>query len=174
MPVHSDRSMQTVLRKIRIHRFCYKEKAMQLKDPHLHQKLQEMCDCYLETDFAGQMRTMSGARPADLQEEAVKYLSLALMYGVTEKARKLTIKSKKGEIETRLKIADAKIKLPQPTENLFDAVIELVRGILHFERESGTSPLSLGLRNSLLDLLVKLKVNEKETSLKIQFPELGD
>lgn len=147
---------------------------MQLKDPNLHQKLLEMCDCYMETDFAGQMRAMSGSPSADLQEDAVKYLSLALMCGVTEKARKLTMKRKKGGIETRLKTADAKIELPPPSNELFDGVNKLVRGILHFESEGGTSSLSLGLRNSQLDLQVQLKEKGEETAIKVKFPELGD
>jgi len=147
---------------------------MQLKDPNLHQKLLEMCDCYLDTDFARQMKAMTGSRSANLQEDAVKYLSLAIMYGVTEKARKLSIKEKKDGIRTTLKTADAKMELPPPTSELFGGVIDLVRGILHFESESGSSPLSLGLRNSQLDLQVKIKEKGDGTSLKIKFPELGE
>jgi hypothetical protein len=147
---------------------------MQLKDPNLHQKLQEMCDCYMETDFVGQLEAMSGSPVTDLQEDAVKYLSLAVMYGVTEKARKLEIKRKKGETRTRLKTSEGKIQLPPPNNDLFDGVVELMRCILHLDSENNKSPLSLGLRNSQLDLEVKLKEKGDKTSLKIKFPELGD
>jgi hypothetical protein len=147
---------------------------MQLKDPNLHQKLLEMCDCYMETDFERQLAGMSGSTPADLQENAVKYLALAIMYGVTEKADKLEIKRKKREITTRLKTIDGKIKLPPPADELFTEVIALIRGILHLDSESGKSFLSLGLRNSRLDLQVKLKEKEDKSSLKITFPDLGE
>ena len=147
---------------------------MHLKDPNLHQKLQEMCDCYMDTDYAGQMAAMSGAQSADQQEDAVKYLALALMNGITEKARKLSIKRKNGEIRTILKTADAKIELPPPSERQFTSIIDLMRAILHLENEGGKSPLTLGLRNSQLDLQVKLKEKENKMSLKVTFPELGE
>lgn len=146
---------------------------MQLKDPSLQQKLQEMCDCYLETDFAAQLAAMTRKPSADLKEDAVKYLSLALMYGLTEKARKVTLK-KDGKIRARIKAVEQKIKLPQPAPDLFDSVIDLVRGILHFESIGGSSLLVLGLRNSQLDLRVKLKELEDKTSLTFTFPELGE
>jgi hypothetical protein len=47
-------------------------------------------------------------------------------------------------------------------------------GILHFESGEGSSLLALGLRNSQLDLQVKLKEKEGKTSLKIVYPELGE
>lgn len=147
---------------------------MQLKDPNLHQKLQEMCDCYLETDFARQLESMTNEPSADLQEDAVKYLSLAIMYGVSEKARKLSLKRKKGTIQASLKTADEKITLPSPADDLFDAAVELIRCILHFEDSSGKSTLALGLRNSELELQVKVKEKEEKTSLKFKFPELGE
>lgn len=151
-----------------------KEDVMQLKDSSPQQKLQEMCDCYLETDFAAQLAAMTGKPSADLKEDAVKYLSLALMYGLTEKARKVTLKKKGGKIRARIKAVEQKIKLPQPTADLFDGVIDLIRGILHFDSVGGSSQLVLGLRNSQLDLRVKLKELEEKTSLKFTFPELGE
>jgi len=151
-----------------------KEAAMQLKDANPQQKLQEMCDCYMETDFAAQLAAMSKIRSVDLQEDAVKYLALAIMYGVTDKARRLTFKKKGGEIKVRLTAVDGKIELPPPGADLFNRVISLVRGILHFESEGGSSTLALGLRNSRLDLRVKLKAEKEKTSLKIKFPELGE
>lgn len=147
---------------------------MQLKDSNPHQKLQEMCDCYLDTDFAGQMAAMTASRSVDLQEDAVKYLALAIMYGVTEKARKLSIEGEKDKTGARLKTADAKIKLPPPPARLFAGIVSLVRGILHFDDKNGNSFLSMGLRNSRLDLQVKLKEKKEKTSLKIKFPELGE
>jgi hypothetical protein len=148
---------------------------MQLKDANPQQKLQEMCDCYMETDFAAQLTAMTKAPSADLQEDAVKYLALVIMYGVTDKARRISFKKKGDEIKVELKAADGKIKLPPPGADLFAAVVGLVRGILHLEEEGGgKSSLALGLRNSPLDLGVKLKEKEGKTSLKFVFPELGE
>ncbi|MDD3619077.1 MAG: hypothetical protein RBR09_12420 [Desulfobulbaceae bacterium] len=147
---------------------------MQLKDANPQQKLQEMCDCYMETDFAAQLAAMSRARSEDPREDAVKYLALAIMYGVTEKARKATFEKKGDEIRVRLKTADEKIELPPPDADLFEAVRGLIFDILHLEKEGGDSPLALGLRTNPLELQVKVKEKKDKTSLKIKFPELGD
>ena len=32
---------------------------MQISDPNQHLKLQEMCDCYLETDYEAQLKRIS-------------------------------------------------------------------------------------------------------------------
>lgn len=147
---------------------------MQLKDVNPQQQLQEMCDCYMETDFAAQLAAMSGAPSADARENAVKYLALAIMYGLTDKADKITFKQQGGEINVRMKTADGKIELPPPDAGLFNGVIGLVRDILHFEGEGGKSNLALGLRNSPLELEVKMKVKKDTSSLKIKFPDLGE
>lgn len=147
---------------------------MQLKDANPQQQLQEMCDCYLETDFAAQLAAMSRASSADTREDAVKYLALAIMYGVTDKARRITFKRKGSTISVRMKTDGDKIKLPPPGAGMFNGVISLVRDILHFEGEGGKSNLALGLRNSPLELGVKLKEKGEKSSLKITFPNLGE
>ena len=145
---------------------------MQLSDPNLHLKLQEMCDCYLETDFAKQLNAMSKVTSKDLDEDAVKYLSLAIMYGATDRAAELKMKKKKeGSVKASLKVDGEKISLPSPSAELFDRMAAVISTILHFEAGGGELPLVLGLRNSQLELKVKLKEKKDETSLKISFPE---
>ena len=145
---------------------------MQLHDPNLHLKLQEMCDCYLETDFSRQLNAMVKGSSKDLEEDAVKYLSLAIMNGVSDRAQALKLKQKKdGTVKSGLVIDDKKTSLPAPSPALFERMVGVVRAILHFEKSGGTMPLALGLRSSNLELTVKLKEKEGETSLKISFPE---
>jgi hypothetical protein len=155
------------------HRTPFMEDRMQLKDPNLHLKLQEMCECYLETDFMSQLRGMTATPSGDPAEDAIKYLALAIMTGVTDKAKKLKLQRKKDSIKASLKVGVEKILLPPPSAELFAAVIDLVRGILHFESEGGKMALILGLRNSQFELQVKLKQKEEKTSLKITFPDLA-
>lgn len=52
---------------------------MEISDPGYHLKLIEMCDCYLETDFPIQIQKMVANPSDDLEEEAMKYLALALL-----------------------------------------------------------------------------------------------
>ena len=68
-----------------------------------HLKLQEMCDCYMETDFLPEMQGMAGADSKDVEEDAIKYLALAIMYAITEMAGKLSFKKKGEEIKVTIK-----------------------------------------------------------------------
>jgi hypothetical protein len=49
-----------------------------------HLKLQEMCDCYMETDFLAAMQGMAGIDSTDVEEDAIKYVALAIMYAITQ------------------------------------------------------------------------------------------
>ncbi|ADH84910.1 hypothetical protein [Desulfurivibrio alkaliphilus] len=143
---------------------------MQIKDPNLHLKLQEMCDCYLDTDYAVELARMAAGPESEPEENAVKYLALAIMYGITEKADKLKLKrDKDGSIEAELK-GEQKIKLPAPAGSVWEGMVATIRRILHFDQEGGELPLALGLRAGSLDLKVKLKEKGDKSSLTIAFP----
>ena len=144
---------------------------MEIVERNYHLKLQEMCDCYLETDFVKQMQGMSGSAAGELEENSVKYLSLAIMYTVTEKARKLSFKKKDGEVTVKIK-GEKKIGLPAPSVEQFDKITEIIRAILHIEEDKGEMPLALGLRSGDLELQVKVKRSPGKESVKIQFPAL--
>ncbi len=144
---------------------------MEIADRNFHLKLQEMCDCFMETDFKKQLQGMAGQSPEDIDESAVKYLSLAIMYTVTEKASKLALKKKEGEITATIK-GDEKIPLPAPSVAQFDKIVEIIRAILHLDADKGEMPLALGLRSGNLDLQVKTKRKGNKESLKIKFPAL--
>jgi hypothetical protein len=141
---------------------------MHISDPNLHLKLQEMCDCYLETDYLAQMEHFRAEPGPDPDDEAVRYLALALMHAISEQAGKLTLKQKKGEIKVKVKKDGTKEELPAPAAPLFAKIIQIVRAILHLEGEKGESQLSLGLRNGSVEMLVKLKEKDQEVSLKFE------
>ena len=135
-----------------------------------HLKLQEMCDCYMETDFLAALQGMAGAESKDVEEDAIKYLALALMYAITQKAEKLSFK-KKGE-ELKVKINNgSKEKLSVPSVVVLDKVFEIMRGILHIEEDKGEMEFSLGLRSGEVDVIVKVDREDGKESLKIKFPQ---
>ena len=136
-----------------------------------HLKLQEMCDCYMETDFLANMQGMVGAESKDLEEDAVKYLALTVLYAITRKAAKLTIKKKEDDLSVRIK-ADEKEDLPQPSAVVADKVFQIMREILHIDEEKGEMDLSLGLRTGEVNIHVKVKGQGDKQSLKIKFPTL--
>lgn len=130
-----------------------------------------MCDCYLETDFPNQIQKMVINPSDDLEEEAMKYLALAILYAVTEKAQKLTFKRKKEKITVTIKVEDEKLSLKAPSPELFSKIIGVIRTILHLDEEKGALPLSLGLRNGQLELQVKTERKDDKETLKFKLPK---
>ena len=136
-----------------------------------HLKLQEMCDCYMETDFLAKMQGMVGAETKDVAEDAVKYLALAMLYAITRKAENLSFKKKADALTVRIK-ADRKEDLPVPAELVVDKVFQIMREILHIEKDKGEMDLSLGLRTGEINVHVKVKGEGNKQSLKIKLPTL--
>lgn len=139
-----------------------------MTERNYHLKLQEMCDCYLETDFKKQMQVMTRGENTDLEEGAIKYLALAIMCAVTEKAGSLSLKKKAGAIKVILQ-NDEKISLPAPGAELFDKITAVVRDIVHIEDDTGEMPLALGIRSGSLDLWVKVKRKPAKEIVKFKF-----
>ena len=135
-----------------------------------HLKLQEMCDCYLETDFLSAMQEMAGIDSKEVEEDAVKYLALAIMFALTQKAEKLSLKKKGEELKIRIKNG-SKEKLPSPSVAILDKIFEIMRGILHIEEDKGEMEFSLGLRAGEVNVMVKVERKGDKQSLKIQFPK---
>lgn len=136
-----------------------------------HLKLQEMCDCYMETDFLVVLQGMAGAESKDIEEDAMKYLALAIMFAITEKAEKLSLKQEGGAGSAKIKNND-KIKLPVPSGAVMDKAFAIMRAILHIEADKGEMELSLGLRSGEVNVMVKTERQEGKQSLKIKFPKL--
>ncbi len=142
---------------------------MDLAERNYHLKLLEMCDCYMETDFLAELRALVKEKNEDLDEGAIKFLSLGIMYAVTKQARKLSFK-KKGEHVSVIVKNDDKEALPSPPLPLYEKIDEIMRAILHLEEDKGGMPLSLGLRNGQMELQVKMERKKDKKSLKIKFP----
>ena len=136
-----------------------------------HARLQEMCDCYMETDYRKEMEVMASESSVDLEEDALKYLALSILYATTEKAKKLSFKKKKGEPKVTVK-AEEKMELPTPPGEIADKIFEIMRSITHLEGEKGREPFSMGLRDGRMELGVKVEKEEDTESLKLSFPGL--
>lgn len=145
---------------------------MEIHDPNLHLKLIEMCDCYLETDFKTQIQKTAADTTTDPVEAATKYLALALMYAITEKAQKLTFKNKKGQLSVTIKAGGDKNSLKAPPAENFARIIAIIRTILHLEDDNGSTTLSLGLRNGQIDIQVKVERDVDRDVLRFKFPDL--
>ena len=142
-----------------------------LKDSrNLHVRLQEMCDCYMDTDYEKELEAIASQKSEEIEEDSLKYLALSIMFTLTEGGRKLSIKRKKGEDKVTVK-SEEKKALPSPSPEITEKIFEIMRSITHLEDKKGKEPFSLGIRDSRLELEVTLKKKDHEESLKFSFTE---
>jgi hypothetical protein len=143
---------------------------MELHDPNLHLKLMEMCDCYLGTDYAATIQKVADGPSADTQEDALRYLALALLYTLTEEASQLSLKRKKDKVTVTIKHDNEKIALRPPARPVFNTIISMMRTILHLEEDKGGMALTLGLKNDQIEVQVKIERTTDKETLKVKFP----
>ena len=124
----------------------------------------------METNFLTAMQGMAGAESKDPEEDAVKYLALAIMFAITRKAEKLSFEKKVEELKATIKNG-FKEKLPVPSVKILDKVFEIMRAILHIEEDKGEVEFSLGLRSGEVNVMVKVKREGDKQSLKFKFPK---
>jgi hypothetical protein len=134
----------------------------------LHQKVQELCDCFSTTDPLREMSVVKDDR--DEEEAALKWLALTALHGVNNNANKITITRSEGE-HLKVTAEYRKTELPSPGPEIGNKIFEAVRGITHIEGAEGETVLALGIKDSSLDLKVNLKSDNGGEEVSISFPE---
>ena len=145
-------------------------------DRNYHQRLQEFCDCFMETDPKKELekaaKGVSGDPKSDSDELALKFLGLGIFYGATEKAKKISIgRSRDGKVKFSIE-SRGTYQLPPPSPHVADQIISIARSITHIDADQGREPVSLGLRNDRLDITFQFDRKQGEESFSILFPEL--
>ena len=149
---------------------------MSISERNYHVRLQEYCDCFLETDPRGELEAaskgVSGIPNGDADELALKFLGLGIFYGASEKARSISLsRSKDGRVLFTVE-ARGKYQLPPPHIDIADRVISIARSITHIDHDKGEEPVSLGLRNERMDITFQFNRRDGEETLTVLFPEL--
>ena len=144
-------------------------------DRSYHLRLQEFCDCFMETDFKKELERASkgvaGAPNADQDELPLKFLGLTMLYGANEEAKKISLqKSKEAKVLFSVE-ARGKYQLPAPGSALTDRIFYLARSLAHVEKDQSKIPLSLGLRNDRMDLTLEFDRQGGAESFTINFPK---
>lgn len=133
---------------------------------NLHLRVQEMCDCYATSDPLQEMAKMADDRE-DTQESAVKWLALAMLHGINNNAEKIVIqRDREGRVVVKAEYR--KTELPAPNTAIADTIIETMREITHIE-DKGKLPLSVGIRDSSINLKAKIESKEDRHELKLEF-----
>ena len=145
-------------------------------DRNYHQRLQEFCDCYMETDPKKELeraaKGVSGDPGGNLDELALKFLGLGIFYGTSEKVKKIAIeRSREGKVRFGVE-AKGKYKLPPPDPKVADRIISIARSITHLDEDHGKLPVSFGLRNDRIELTFQFNRTPGGETFSILFPEL--
>jgi len=145
-------------------------------DRNFHQRLQEFCDCYLETDPKKELekaaKGISGDPSGDLDELALKFLGLGIFYGASEKAKRISIERlKEGRVLFIIE-ARGQYQLPPPSREVADRIISIARSITHIDKAKGKEPVSFGIRNDRIELTFQFDLKDGGESFSILFPEL--
>lgn len=149
---------------------------MDMENRNYHLRLQEYCDCYMESDPQKELAAISGVEPTtnpagEVDERALKFLGLSILYGIKESARKLDyVKTYGRGVELNVEAA-GRYKFTAPPRDVGDKIFDVMRSITHLESENASEPLSLGLRDSRMELGVRFESTEGKQTLSISFPE---
>lgn len=134
----------------------------------LHLKVQELCDCYATADPLREMSLVE--KEPDKDEGALKWVALAVLHGINDNAKKITVcKTKDGKIKVDAKYRRS--ELPSPGAEVGGRIFEAIKGVTHMEGEGGKTPLALGIRDSNIEVKIKVKDKGDEESVTIKFPK---
>lgn len=133
---------------------------------NLHLKVQELCDCFATTDPLKEMSKL--AKSKDTDEDALKWIALAVLHGINNNAKEISLSTDKGgsvEVTARYRPT----QLPSPGKEIGKKVIKAIREITHIEKDKGKTALALGFRNNDLNLNIKTKKKNKSDIVEIHF-----
>jgi len=134
---------------------------------NLHQKVQELCDCFATTDPLMEMAKVP--HESDAEEAALKWVALAVLHGVTAGAEKIKIfRRSDGSVDVRAKYREAPLRSPGST--IGSKIIETLKHVIGVEGAKGKSPLALGIRDSSLEVKVKYEKDGDKEYVTLQFP----
>jgi len=134
---------------------------------NLHLKVQDLCDCFAATD---PLKGMSEVKDdADTDEAALKWIALAVLHGINNNAKEITISSTKSD-GVKVTAEYRRAELPSPGGPIGEKIIKAVRDISHLEGNKAETTLALGVRNNSMDLKIKSKHEGGDEKITIKFP----
>jgi hypothetical protein len=131
-----------------------------------HQRMQELCDCFAETDPLREMATLHS--DADKEEAALKWLALAVLHGVDRNAKEISLK-RTTEGEIRVTAAYRNAEIPSPGREIGSKIIEAARRVTHIEGGKGEMPLAVGIRDSSIEIRVKVEQEDGSEKITLEF-----
>jgi hypothetical protein len=133
----------------------------------LHTKVHEELDCFAETDPLREMAALIDEQNAE--EGALKWIALAVLHGIDRNAKKINLRrSSDGNVTVTAKYRES--DLPSPPAAIGDKVFKAVRDITHIEGEKGKSQVAIGIRDSSIEIEMKLDQEGHAEEVVLNFP----
>jgi hypothetical protein len=133
---------------------------------NLHKKVQEQIDCYAETDYLAELGAVKNE--PDKEQAPLKWLALAILYGINQNVEKIKIEREDGKTKITAKSPDS--DLPFPGDDVIDGIFKDLRQITHIESDKGKIQLSIGVRDSSIELETKIKSEGGKEKIVLKFP----
>jgi hypothetical protein len=131
-----------------------------------HKRMQELCDCYAETNFLKEMAQIS--KDVDKDEAALKWLALAVLHGVDRNAKEISlVRSNDGTVTVEAEYKTT--ELPSPGKEIGAKIVEAARKITHIEEDKGETALAVGMRDSSMEIQVKVKQENGKDKITLKF-----
>lgn len=131
-----------------------------------HKRMQELCDCYAETDLLKEMAMIHS--DTDKDEAALKWLALAVLHGVDRNAKRISLE-RAPDGGVRVSAEYKETDLPTPGKEIGGKVVEAARQITHIEEKKGEIPLAIGIRDSSIEIRVKVKREGASEKVTLEF-----
>ena len=131
-----------------------------------HKRMQELCDCFAESDPLKEMAMLHA--DADKEEAALKWLALAVLHGVDRNAKKISLeRTAEGAVKAWAKYKE--IDLPSPGREIGKKILEAARQVSHIEGRKGEIPLAVGIRDSSIEIRIKVKQEHGSEEITLEF-----
>ena len=103
------------------------------------------------------------------EEGALKWIALAVLHGIDRNAKKINLRrSSDGNVTVTAKYRES--DLPSPPAAIGDKVFNAVRDITHIEGEKGKSQVAIGIRDSSIEIEMKLDQEGQAEEVVLNFP----
>lgn len=134
----------------------------------VHKSVQEMCDCYATSDPLREMSVLGNDK--DKSAAAVKWFALTALHGVNSNAKSVSIQ-RKADGNVQVSAEYRRTELPSPGADVGGEIFEAVKSMTHIDDDQGKTALALGIRDSSLNLQVRISKDGQEEKVTIEFPD---
>lgn len=134
----------------------------------VQQKVQALCDCFAETDPLAEMASVT--QETDKEEAALKWLALAFLHGIDQNADEIKLQ-RSADDRMKATIEYRKRELPLSEDAIGREVMQALRQMTHIEGEKAKVCLSVGIRDSSVEIVVKVKQEDGGEKITLEFPK---